>query len=208
MITKAGFGVGCVTAPAYILHRKLSLVFTWYSFGTSDYIFQGLLLAFVCAVVGRVRFKYLMSFATAVLYGLCVDLWTGVMGGLALYGEMPQRIISYSLGIVISSFAIALFFRTYMPLQVYELFVSALSARFKVKTNVFKYCYDIGLLLFGIALMLFFFGRFDLTMIGAGTIISAVVNAPLIALFGRLLDSISDFSPALPRLEGVIGNNG
>jgi len=37
LCTKSGFGVSMVEAPVYVLHLKLSQIWSWYSFGTSEY---------------------------------------------------------------------------------------------------------------------------------------------------------------------------
>ena len=43
LMEKADFGMSMVVAPAYILHLKLSELFSWFSFGVAEYIFQGFL---------------------------------------------------------------------------------------------------------------------------------------------------------------------
>ena len=44
LVTKGGFGVSMVVAPAYIIHLVVEKVLPWYTFGTSEYILQGVLL--------------------------------------------------------------------------------------------------------------------------------------------------------------------
>ena len=41
---KSGFGVSMVVAPAYVLYLRISETLPWFTFGKSEYIFQGLLL--------------------------------------------------------------------------------------------------------------------------------------------------------------------
>ncbi|NLA76566.1 MAG: hypothetical protein GX851_01830 [Clostridiales bacterium] len=198
LITKSGFGVSSVVAPAYVIHLKLSQYFAWYSFGTSEYILQGVLLAVMCAAVRRFRLKYLLSFAVAVVYGFVLDLWFALLGS-DIPAAFAARCGFFASGMLISSLAIALFFRTYLPLQVYELFVAEISSVRKLKTDRFKLVYDLSSLALAVALTLLFNCR--LAGIGVGTIICAVLNAPLISLFGKLLDRFFDFSPAFPRLK-------
>ena len=73
LITKADFGLSMIAAPAYILHTGFIKIFPWYTQGTSEYIFQGVLLILLCIAVRRFRFRYLFSFVTAVLFGLTLD---------------------------------------------------------------------------------------------------------------------------------------
>ena len=50
---KSGFGVSMVVAPAYVLYLRISETLPWFTFGKSEYIFQGLLLI-VLGIAGNV----------------------------------------------------------------------------------------------------------------------------------------------------------
>lgn len=208
LVTKAGFGVSMVVAPAYIIHLVVSQFLPWYSFGTSEYILQGVLLAVMCIVIRRFDWRYLLSFLTAVIYGYVLDLWFVIFGGKAQFTLMPQRIVSLIFGVLITAFSIALFFRTYMPQQVYELFVSQVSNRFGFDTNKTKLIYDMSSL--GVAvIMAVVVSHFNRSVkftdcIGIGTIVCTAFNAPLITLFGKLLDKIFVFDAAVPKLEQIL----
>ena len=77
---KSGFGVSMVVAPAYVLYMRISEMFSWFTFGKSEYIFQGLLLVVLAFTVRRFKWKYLLSFVTAFIYGNILDLWYVVLG--------------------------------------------------------------------------------------------------------------------------------
>ena len=62
---KSGFGVSMVVAPAYVLYLRISETIPWFTFGKSEYIFQGLLLIVLAFAVRRFKWKYLLSFVTA-----------------------------------------------------------------------------------------------------------------------------------------------
>ncbi len=200
---KSGFGVSMVVAPAYVLHCKLSASLPFFSFGAAEYVLQGALIVLLCLAVRRVKFKYLLSFGTAVLYGVVLDLWR-LLFGEAVYEQLWQRCLSGVFGAVVTSFAIALLLRTYLPQQGYELVVKELSDRFGWSIGKVKWIYDISSLVAAVLLMLCFFGRFDMEMIGIGTLLLTVINTPLITLCGKLLDRLSDFSPAFPRLHAFL----
>ena len=208
LVTKAGFGVSMVVAPAYIVHLAVEKLLPWYSFGTSEYILQGVLLAAMCIIIRRFNWRYLLSFATAVIYGLILDLWFALFGGSAPYSALWARILSLAAGVVITSLAIALFFRTYLPQQVYELFVSQVSARFGKKTERFKLWYDVSSLLIAVILALVVSHRFEdirfTDCIGIGTIVCTVFNALMISLCGKALDKLFGFAPAFPKLQQAL----
>ena len=197
---RSGFGVSMVVAPAYVLSRFLSGISSFFSFGNTEYCFQGLLLLLLIAVLCRFKWKYLGCFVTSVLYGLALDGWNALLGS-SVYETMTMRIVGMVLGAIITALAISFYLHAYLPQQVYELVVKEVTERFSLKLTVVKWVYDISSLALGILLMLLLFGRFDLGMIGIGTLLLTVINTPLIAMWGKLLDKFCDFSPAFPRFH-------
>lgn len=151
------------------------------------------------AVVRRVRLKYFLCFATAVIYGKVLDLMLFLLGGGDAYTSMPARIAAFAAGGFITSLAIAFFFRTYLPLQIYELFVTESASVFKKPNEKMKYIFDGACLVASVTLTLVLFKGFE--GIGIGTIILTLANAPVIALCGKRLDKCIDFTPLSPKLE-------
>ena len=211
LVTKAGFGVSMVVAPAYIIHLAVEHFLPWYTFGKSEYILQGVLLAVMCIIIRKFNWRYLLSFLTAVIYGVILDLWFALFGGSAPFESMAARIIALAAGVAITALAIALFFRTYLPQQVYELFVSQVSGKFGIKTEKFKLGYDITSLAVAVILALIVSHRFDdvrfLDCIGIGTVVSTVFTAVLITLFGKGLDKVFGFESAFPQLYKILNSN-
>ena len=125
---KSGFGVSMVVAPAYVLHRFFSPDLPWMTFGAAEYLLQGTLILLLCIAVQRFKWKYLLSFFTAVCYGFALDFWR-MLFGTEVYPELWQRIIACAVGALITAFSIALYLRTYLPQQGYELVVKELTER-------------------------------------------------------------------------------
>jgi len=198
LCTKANFGLSMIAAPAYIIHKFAISFFPWYSQGTSEYIWQTVLLIIMCIIVKRFKPKYLLTFACAIIFGLAVDTSLYLLGGGAPYESMIARIIAFAVGEIITTVAIALYFRTSLPLCVYELVVSEISQRYGHNIGKVKQANDIIMFAISVLLALLLNRSFD--GIGIGTVVITVVNAPLISLFGKLLDKICDFSPRFPKL--------
>ncbi len=196
----SGFGVSMVVAPAYVLHRFFIGQFAWFSFGVAEYCLQGAIVLLTALICRRFRAKYLLCFGGILFYGTLVDVWRALLGS-AVWQTMGARVLSGIGGAVIVSFAIALLLRTYLPQQAYELCVQEIVFRYNCKLDRVKWTYDLTSLGMAIVLMFVLFGRFDATMIGPGTLILTVVNAPMIAAFGRLLDRFCEFSPAFDRFQ-------
>lgn len=190
LITVAGFGVSMVVAPAYLISEKVPFL----TFGMAEYSFQALLLVVFCIVMGHFRVKYLLSFATAFIYGCLLDMYLGLLSPGAPY-VLAVRIVLFILGEIFTVTGVVFFFRSYIPLEVYELFVQGISQKFGYDIGRVKWIYDIASLALAVLMSLAFFGA--LRGIGIGTLICAVLNGGLISLFSRFLDAHFEVRPAL-----------
>ena len=129
ILSAADFGISMIVAPAYLLSMKLSVL----SFGQAEYVIQAGLFIVLCFVLRKFRPVYLFSFETCLIYGWILDLWrkipffnpsTTPPGSMALW----LRIAMFVFGMALTSFSVALFFKTYLYPQVYDFFVKAVPA--------------------------------------------------------------------------------
>lgn len=210
LCSKADLGVSMIAAPAFVLSDALS----FFSVGVIEYIAQGILLLILCIVIRRFRARYLLAFAVAVIYGYTLDLFLLMLSGFNP-DTVAMRWVLLLIGDAVTAFGVACFFRTYMPLQVYELFVSELSDRFGFRIERVKWCFDMSLLALSIVLALVLFGgvgsvdfgslwHSSYHSIGLGTIVTTLINSPIIAIMGKLVDKLFDPTPLLPRLKEII----
>lgn len=189
---KANFGMSMVVAPAYILHLKISEFLPWFTFGVAEYVFQGLLIIITVIIMRKFKISYLFSFVTAVIYGTLLD------GAMALISALPEntfaiRIVWYILGTVLCSFAVSLFFHTYISPEAYELIVKEVSQKFNFNINKVKTAYDCISVVLGIIMSFTFFGFGVFKGVGVGTILCAFINGFLIGKFSKLLEKHFDF---------------
>lgn len=197
---KSNLGVSMVVAPSYVLHHYLKQFSSFFSFGNLEYIVQGLMIIALAIIVKKFKIKYVLAFVTSVIYGLMLDVWQKYVIGYEPFNELYLNIIMMAAGAVITSLAIALYLKSFMPQQGYDLFVYELYTTFDKKMSKVKWIYDIASLLTAIVLMLILFGTFDLSLVGIGTLILTFINTPMISGFGKLLDKFVDFSPLFPTL--------
>ena len=189
---KADFGMSMVVAPAYILHLKISEIWPWFSFGVAEYVFQGLLVIATVLVMRKFKLSYLFSFVTAVIYGTLLDLAMGIIAPLPDSG-FAMRVVWYCLGTVFCSFAVSLFFHTYISPEAYELIVKELSRKFNRNINKVKTAYDCFSVVLGIVLSFSFFGFGVFEGVKLGTVICAFLNGLLIGKFSNALERRFDF---------------
>jgi len=215
---KADLGVSMIAAPAFIVNEAVSAYLPGLTVGMTEYIIQGLLLALMCIIIGRFRLRYLLAFGVSVIYGSVLDLFLWLLSGVTL-DAVWLRWVMLILGDAVTAFGVACFFRTYLPLQVYELFVAEFAARYKLAVNNVKWGFDLSMLAISIVLALSLFGdaaAFDWSSIGyasfhsigLGTLVTAAINSPIIRILGNLIDRIFDTSPRFPRLKAALLRKG
>lgn len=194
--SKSGFGVSMVVAPA----KVLSEYFSWMTLGWGETLVQVALLIIVSIIVKKVKIKYILSFLTAFVYGRMLDFWLFVFGK-EQYTDMTSRILSCSASLLLVSFAVACYLRSYLPQPGYEMIVSELANHYKKDMNKVKWIYDISSLAAAIILMLTLFFKFDFTMVGIATLIATFINAPLIAMWGKLMETKLEFTPKFTKFK-------
>lgn len=211
---KSNLGVSMVAAPAFVVSEALLPLWDGFSVGVTEYLIQGLMLLLLCLVIGRFRWQYLLAFAVAVLYGYTLNFFLWLLGSNC-FAYIWLRWVMLLVGDTLIAFGVACFFRTYMPLQVYELFVAELAKRFKLNINKTKWTFDITLLLLSLILAFLLFGdaaSFDWSTIGyasfhsigLGTLLTTAINSPLITAMGKLIDRLFVPEPRFPKLEKIL----
>ena len=214
LCSKADLGVSMIAAPAFVLSEALLPLSSFFSVGATEYVFQGALLILLCLLIRRFNWRYLLAFAVAVLYGYTLNFFLWLLGGLTV-SAAPLRWVLLLVGDCITAFGVACFFKTYMPLQVYELFVAEIARCFRLPIGRVKSCFDISLLAISAILAFSLFGdaaTFDWSTIwyssyhsiGLGTLVTTAINSPLITLAGKLLDRCFEPTPLFPKLEELL----
>ncbi len=196
-MVKADFGMSMVVAPAYLIYRKLSLSYSFITFGIAEYIMQALLLCLLILILRKFRIYYLFSFVTALYYGFLLDLCMGILKNFAV-ASLIGRVACFVFGVSLCANGIAFIFRTYVAPEVYELFVKEVSKKMKISITKFKTGYDITSCLISILLSFLFFGFMKFVGVNIGTIICALTFGKLISIFGNILDKHLQFKDALP----------
>ncbi|MCQ2428230.1 MAG: DUF6198 family protein [Clostridia bacterium] len=212
---KVNLGVSMVAAPTFVVWEAIEKLWSGFSVGVTEYLVQGLFLIVMCIAIQRFNWRYLLCFASAVIYGYTLDLFIFLMRNIEFNGLL-LRWIMLVVGDAVVSFGVACFFKTYMPLQVHELFVAEVTKRYGLKLNRVKLAFDMSLLILSIVLAIVIFRditSFDFSKfmeqsyhnIGPGTFLTTVINTPFIAGFSLLLDKIFNPTPAIPGLKKAIG---
>lgn len=214
LCSKANLGVSMIAAPAFVVQEAVVRIFESLSVGATEYIIQAVLLVVLCLIVGRFNWRYLLAFAVAVIYGYTLDFFLWMLSGVTV-SSVWLRWILLLVGDMVTGFGVACYFRTYMPLQVYELFVAELADRSHFSVNKTKCVFDITSLVISVVLALTLFGdasTFDWSTIGyqsfhsigLGTLVTTAINSLIIGLMGKLIDRIFEQTPRFPQMEQIL----
>ena len=212
--SKADLGVSMIAAPAFVLSEALLPYSGFFSVGATEYLVQGLLLVILCLSVRRFNWRFLLAFLVAVIYGYALNLFLWLLGDVEFHAVW-LRWVMLLVGDIVVAFGVAAFFRTYLPLQVYELFVSQINERFHLGINRVKWFFDLSLLVISIVLALALFGGIsadELTSLGSaafhsiglGTLVTTLINSPLIRYAGKVLDLFFDPTPASEKMAAFL----
>ncbi len=198
LAAKAGFGVSMIAAPTYTFHLWLVQFTDILTLGTLDYLFQGFVILVTTVLVRKFRISYLFSFATAVLSGFAIDFFFWIFEPVSVEGFFA-RVIFFCLSLLSCAFGVSCVFHAYIPPAGHELFVKEVAVHFKKDIHKIKTAYDIVFCVLSVVLNLVLFGGF--VGIGMGTVITALVNGPLIAGFAGFLEKHFEYKAAVPKLE-------
>ena len=208
---KANLGISMIAAPAFIIHERISMVTDALSVGVIEYLVQLFILILTCAICKKFNWRYLFSFMTAVFYGLILNMWVKVFE-MVTFEELWLRWIMFFVGNTSVCAGVALFSRTYMPHESYELIITEIHKTYGFKPTNVKWIYDISSLVVSLILALSLFGDVktfewgkiyeqSFHFIGLGTIIAAFISAPIINLFGKLFEKIFGTEPLIKPLH-------
>lgn len=189
-----GFGISMVVAPAYILHLKVSQTFAFFSFGMAEYVLQTVILFLMMLLLRKIRGIYFLSILTAVFYGAVLDIAMKILA-IIPYQGLPIRLTLYIIGVLFCCAGISLLFHTYLPPEVYEMFVKEVSKKFCIELHKFKIIYDCTSCVIAIGMALVFFG--ELNGIGVGTVLCAFLNGILIHQFSKGFEKMWEFKDGL-----------
>lgn len=216
LCSKADLGVSMIAAPAFIISEALSPFFSFLSVGVTEYLIQGVLLVILFLIIRKFDWRFLFAFAVAIVYGYILNAFLWMLSYLPIT-SIWQRWITLIIGDAITAFGVACFFHTYMPLQVYELFVAQISKKFNLNINKCKWIFDISLLFISIALSIILFNDFStfnwskityssFHSIGLGTIVTTIINSPIIGIMSKIIERFFDNSARFKSFKAFLKN--
>ena len=215
---RADLGISMIAAPAFILADAVHPLWSGFTVGMAEYLVQGLIVIITCLICWRFDWRYLLSFLTAVIYGYVVDMWMLIIG-TEPFAELWLRWVMLIVGDIVTCVGVAFFFRSYLPVEAYELCVHEIARVHKLNMHHVKWVFDFSCLAVSIILAFSIFGdatTFDWATIythsfhhiGLGTIVTTLISAPLIRMASALLRNLFGEEPLFEPIHKLllIGN--
>ena len=141
-------------------------------------------------------------------------MWLLILG-FEPFQTVWLRYVMLVVGDVCTAIGVACFFRTYLPIQSYDIFVKDVAIRYKTNINIVKLIYDFSLLSISLILAFTLFGdvktfnwsgiyKTSFHSLGLGTLITTFINSPLIAISGKIVDKLFGGEPLIPKLKDFL----
>ena len=214
---KADLGVSMIAAPPFVLYDAVAHLWGGFTVGMLEYLVQGMLLVILCLIIGKFDWRFLLAFAVAVIYGGMLDLFLWLLKDIAVEAVWLRWVLLL-VGDVVVGFGVACCFHTYLPLQVYELFVAEVARRFRITIPKVKMMFDASLLVISVVLAFSLFtdaktfdwpaiGTTSFHSIGLGTLVTTIINSSIIALMDKFICRWFDDTPRFSKLEKVFKHN-
>jgi uncharacterized membrane protein YczE len=211
---RANLGISMIAAPAFIIADAIHPLWNGFTVGMAEYLVQGLIVIFACLICWRIDWRYLLSFLTAVIYGYVVDMWMLIIG-TEPFEELWLRWVMLIVGDIVTCTGVAFFFRTYLPVEAYELFVNEVSRVRKFNLHKVKWIFDFSCLAVSVILAFSIFGdatTFDWATIythsfhhiGLGTIVTTVISAPLINVISLVVRKLFGEDPLIKPIHKIL----
>lgn len=212
--SKADLGVSMIAAPPFVLYDAVAHLWDGFSVGMLEYLVQGVLLVVLCLIIRKFNWRYLLAFAVAVIYGGVLDFFLWLLKDVTVEAVWLRWVLLL-VGDVLVGFGVACCFHTYMPLQVYELFVAEIARKFQIAIPKVKRVFDIALLVISITLALTLFsdvttfdwsaiGTASFHSIGLGTLVTTAINSFIIAFMDKVICKAFDDSARFSKLEKLL----
>jgi uncharacterized membrane protein YczE len=211
---RANLGISMIAAPAFIIADAIHPLWNGFTVGMAEYLVQGLIVILACLICWRIDWRYLLSFLTAVIYGYVVDMWMLIIG-TEPFEELWLRWVMLIVGDIVTCTGVAFFFRTYLPVEAYELFVNEVSRVRKFNLHKVKWIFDFSCLAVSVILAFSIFGdatTFDWATIythsfhhiGLGTIVTTVISAPLINVISIAVRKLFGEDPLIKPIHKIL----
>jgi uncharacterized membrane protein YczE len=141
-------------------------------------------------------------------------MWMLIIG-TEPFEELWLRWVMLIVGDIVTCTGVAFFFRTYLPVEAYELFVNEVSRVRKFNLHKVKWIFDFSCLAVSVILAFSIFGdatTFDWATIythsfhhiGLGTIVTTVISAPLINVISLAVRKLFGEDPLIKPIHKIL----
>lgn len=180
---KSNYGITVSSSPPYILSLWTDAV----SFGTFNYIVQGVVFVLMVVILREFKATYFLSFLTSILLGYSLDFFKFAMKDFNAVGHIA-RTSCFVISIITISFGLVFFIRSNKSILPFDMFVREVSSKYGVEIGKFKCCFDVCILTIAVVMSFIFFR--ELRGIHVGTLLSALTIGPTVGYFMKKSEQV------------------
>lgn len=195
LFAKSKAGMSTIALASYVLN----LVFSFFSFGTWNYIVQCTMIIFLVILTKQIKKGYVISFFLAILYGSLIDLFNIIISTLP--DTLPLYFLYYCVGFCGMALGTCLLFRCCMPVLPFDTFTRDISLKFNISYKKIRTGFDISSLVLSSALCLIFIG--SIKGVGIGTVINALMMGMAVSAVSNIFNKKFYFKPVLKCFESL-----
>ncbi len=172
LMSRSHLGISPIQSVAYVVYNHLS---EYTTLGTAVLCWNCVQVLLQWPLLGR-RFgwKQLVQIPLSLFLGVMVDA-TGALLFWLQPDTLPLRLLTVLCGVAVLSFAVCLNVSADAVMNAGEALEYAIAQRLDKKFSTVKECVDIGCVTTAVLLSFLFFGRWRFDIVGAGTLLSAVL---------------------------------
>lgn len=181
LFIKGTIGMSVISSLPYVIYLKFAQI----SLGTWNYIVQGVVFIVCIIVLGNITVKYLLSFATSVLFGLVIDLFNYLMTSVIAI-TLLGKILFFICGLILVAVGASSIIFSGLPMMPVDTFIREVSIKIDITIGRCKTYFDLVYLSFSVGFGLLFFGRLE--GVGIGTLLSALTLGTMIGYCMRFYE--------------------
>lgn len=197
----SGWGAPLGTSLFYVLNLWISRL----SIGQWSWVMQALWLITLILIVQQIHIRYFLSFFSAVLYGVALDVTKNFFTMLTI-DTFWERFLCFGVGFILIGLGVQVFMKCNMPLVVYDLIAKEVTKVKHFKLGVVKTVLDVATLSMTAGIGLLIFGR--LVGLGIGTVIIAFCTGAYLQSIDGFIDRTFEFRPLFfgraPKAEAAL----
>lgn len=196
LMAKSNFGISSISSVPYVFSKA----FTFFTFGTWNYLFQTALIITLMILRKKINFSYLFSFVVGICFGKMLDvheLWIN-----RLPDSILLHIVYFIISFIIIAVGICMSNNCLLPIIPTDVFPRDLSQIIRKPYKKVKTFYDLSCLTATLLISVIILHR--ISGIGLGTVLCAFTTGKAVSVVQNFINRHMEFYRIIPGKHQII----